>query len=64
MKTDLDDKDRAALIQLQRLGYDVAVGLDRHYAKVVSLICRQPHIVEYCPGDSRLRFADLTSTRT
>ena len=52
-----------ALRGLKDLGYEVAVGLNEYYAGAISVMARQPHIVEYCPNDSTpKRFASLSST--
>ena len=59
----LDDPGNGALRELGARGYEVAVGLDEYFAGAISVMARQEHIVEYCPGDATdRRFATLEST--
>ena len=59
----LDNKGNAALRELGRRGYELAVGLNEYHAGAITVMARQGHIVEYCPGDATdKRFASLEST--
>lgn len=63
LEAGLGDLGNAALQELAGRGYEVAAGLNEYYAGAISVMARQEHIVEYCPGDATdRRFATLEST--
>ncbi len=51
-----------ALKTLADKGYEVCSGLNIEYADIITGLCRQPAIREYCPNDIATRFANRQAT--